>query len=334
MAKHTARTRAVAAVLILGCFLQLTVGSFAYAANSTTSSTNDSTPVCDPYFMAQNDVLYYDCSCSATPQTTAVADSSSTGSSSSGGSNPVDVGDGGGCGVAANGNLANELQAQDYFMKQFQASGYTQDEAQKATAGILGNWQQESAFNPARHDGQGCDAAGAAYGIAQWCGGRITNVKNYNATHGKPADCLGGELEYAWTEMSNDGVIKQMKGQSASDAAGTYMRVFEVAGVDGNREGKAQAIYNQMINGGITDTGSGSAAGTPTGGSGSDTSSGSAGCGTVSAFVDNSCNRLDDPRKQQQLPFDIHNQLSAKTTCIRGDVAQHFIFPTSSRRVG
>jgi len=238
-----------------------------YAADSSQTTESSSTSTlsasdADRQYRETNDVLYYE-GCGS-------GSSGSSGSgSSSGTTSTTDVGDGGGCGVAANGNAANEAQVQTYFVKQFQSAGYSQDEALKATAGIMGNWQQESQFNPARSDGNGCSQDGSpghpAYGIGQWCGDRIDKVKAYTASHGKPADCLGAELEYSWSELQTRGLVAEMKGKSPADAAGIYMTKWEQAQIDGDREGKATAIYNQIKDGGtaVPDGGANSA-GTPT----------------------------------------------------------------------
>lgn len=233
--------------LFVACALNLVCPSFAYAADSQVTPD-----YLQQRFRQTNDVLYYDHSCS---------------SSGSSATTPSGLGDAGGCGVKAGGNADNMKQVQDYFMKQFQSAGYSKDEALKATAGIMGNWQQESGFNPDRHNapnpGIGCkdqngntvpgglpELGPKGLGIAQWCGTRQVSLKNYTDKKGVELSCLGAQLEYAWSEMQTDGVITQMKGKSARDAAGIYMTVFEGAGINGDREGKADAIYQQIKDGG------------------------------------------------------------------------------------
>ncbi len=212
------------AILIFACLLNVTQSSFAHAVNA---NSNQEAADLDRTYRETNDVLYYDHSCS------------SSGSSSSG------SGDAGGCGNKANNDSANEKQAWDYLVKQFQSKGYSQDEAQKAAAGIMGNWLQESGFNPARNDGMGCKTS-AAYGLAQWCGGRINKVKDYTSSHGKPADCLSAELEYAWSEIEGFGLPAQMKGKTPAEAARTFDKTFEGSDGSGARDQKAEDEYKKM----------------------------------------------------------------------------------------
>ncbi|HUO61891.1 MAG TPA: phage tail tip lysozyme [Candidatus Bathyarchaeia archaeon] len=258
------------AVLIFACLLHGTNAPLVYAADVSPSPTPSAADL-DRRYRETNDVLYYDHNCASG----SAAPTSSAGAASAGG-----------CGNPTNNDAANEKQIHDYFVKQFESKGYSQDEAEKATAGILGNWLQESGFNPARNDGQGCGGP-AAYGVAQWCGDRIDKVKKYLSDHGLPADCLGGEMEYAWSEMEQRGLIEKMKGEDPATAAATYMQLFEQASIDGDREGKAQAEYAKM-----TGTAAPSAQTASTTTTSSDTSSAkdsSSGCNS-GAYVNNDGN--------------------------------------------
>lgn len=46
-------------------------------------------------------------------------------------------------------------------------------------AGVLGNIQRESGYSPMRHEASHAKFSGGGYGIAQWTGGRRTNLEKY-----------------------------------------------------------------------------------------------------------------------------------------------------------
>lgn len=282
------------ATLLFACALNVFSASFAHAADSAVTPD-----YLQHQFKAANDVLYYD----------RCANGGSSGSASNAIST-AGLGDGGGCGAKESGNADNMKQVQDYFVKQFESAGYSKEEALKATAGIMGNWQQESGFSADRHNqpnpGSGCldqsgkavpgglpELGGKGLGIAQWCGTRQVKLKNYTDQKGKDLSCLGAQLEFAWSEMQADGVITKMKGKSARDAAGIYMTDFEGASINGDREGKAEAIYAQIKDGGTA---------TPAGGaSASGTTSSSTSSGNGSSSCSNTATAVDDGECQN--PF-------------------------------
>lgn len=194
-----------------------------------------------------------------------VSSSSSSGSSSGGsccpsssGSAGTAKGDGGGCGIPENDKQENKDQVWAFFNKKFAEAGYSPEEAEKATAGIMGNWQQESAFNPARSDGMGCTEY-AAFGIAQWCGkgngdrhgDRIQKLEEYAKSVGQKPTCLGAQLEFAWKEMGDKHLQEAMKGTSPKEAAhifnlgGKGAGGFEVGADDDKRQGFAEEQYTK-----------------------------------------------------------------------------------------
>lgn len=71
--------------------------------------------------------------------------------------------------------------------KAFQKAGYSKG----ATAAALGNFKQESNFNPAAVSSKG------AYGFAQWLGGRLTSMRAYATSKGKPDSDINVQAEYA-----------------------------------------------------------------------------------------------------------------------------------------
>ncbi len=193
-----------------------------------------------------------------------VSNSSSSSSSSGGSCCPTSggataaSGDGGGCGIPENDKQENKDQVWSFFNKKFQEAGYSSEEAEKATAGIMGNWQQESAFNPARSDGMGCTEY-AAFGIAQWCGkgngdrhgDRILKLEEYAKSVGQKPTCLGAQLEFAWKEMEGKHLQEGMKGVSPKEAAhifnlgGKGASGFEVGANDNERQGFAEEQYTK-----------------------------------------------------------------------------------------
>jgi hypothetical protein len=61
-----------------------------------------------------------------------------------------------------------------------------------AAAGIVGNFGQESHWNP--DDGGGY--------LGQWGGGRLTNLETLAAQEGKPVTDLGVQLDFVWQELN------------------------------------------------------------------------------------------------------------------------------------
>lgn len=177
---------------------------------------------------------------------------------SSGSAASATTGDGGGCGIPENDKQENKDQVWSFFNKKFQEAGYSSEEAEKATAGIMGNWQQESAFNPARSDGMGCTEY-AAFGIAQWCGkgngdrhgDRILKLEEYAKSVGQKPTCLGAQLEFAWKEMGDKKLVEGMKGKDPKEAAhifnlgGNGASGFEVGADDGKRQSNAAEQYTK-----------------------------------------------------------------------------------------
>lgn len=64
-------------------------------------------------------------------------------------------------------------------------------------AGILGNFQRESNFDPSVVNSIG------AYGLAQWLGGRKDNLAAYAVANNLPMENLELQLNFAWEELNN-----------------------------------------------------------------------------------------------------------------------------------
>ena len=64
-----------------------------------------------------------------------------------------------------------------------------------AASGILANIKRESSFNPA--------SGSSYYGLCQWGGSRLTNLRNYCSANGYSASSLEGQLRFMWYELKN-----------------------------------------------------------------------------------------------------------------------------------
>ncbi len=165
------------------------------------------------------------------------------------------IGDGGGCGNNAGEDQANKDQVWGYFVNKFTQEGYSKDEAEKATAGIMGNWLQESGFNPYRHEapnpGSGCNGASGpitgtvGLGIAQWCGSRQQDLADYAAERGTDITCLGTQLEFTWKEMQERNLHVDMKGLSPAESSQIFDEIFEVSNGTGERQKKGEDLYKE-----------------------------------------------------------------------------------------
>lgn len=134
----------------------------------------------DAFFCESNPILY---SCVSACST------GSSGASALPSSINVTTGDGGGCGSSD--PNANKQQVWSFL----KGKGLTDE----AAAGVMGNMEQESTFNPKAINSIGCR------GIVQWCYGRNDLLTSYANERGKSWDCLGVQLEYMWHEMTETG---------------------------------------------------------------------------------------------------------------------------------
>lgn len=256
--------------LLFVCAINANMSPLAHAVNA---NSNQEAADLERRYRETNDVLYYDHSCSSS-------------SSSSSSSATAGLGDAGGCGVNGGNDPANVNQVWTYLVGQFEAKGFSEQDAQNAAAGVMGNWMQESSLNSYVSGGQGCGSS-AAFGIAQWCGDRITKAKEFIASQGKSEDCLGAQIQYAWSELEGgySSVIDNMKGKSASEAALIFDQQFEKSTDqqhgNNNRENNAANIFAVQ-----TGAAPASTLGSSTPGAGSSSSSSSSSsCG--SAATDN-----------------------------------------------
>ena len=138
----------------------------------------------------------------------------------------------------------------------FKSKGFSDS----AVAGIMGNLQQESNFN----SNAGKNAQGSAYGIAQWRGGRLSNLNSFAKNKGTSANDLNTQLEFMWEEMQKrekSSFISLQRELSATEHASNfnllYERSGEKAGSKGhnNRLNYARDAYNKFAGSGSSSSG-------------------------------------------------------------------------------
>jgi spore coat assembly protein SafA len=133
------------------------------------------------------------------------------------------------------GQRGNAQETINFFM----SKGLTRAQA----AGIAGNLQFESGFNPsAVGDG------GTSFGIAQWHYGRGDAMKAYCTSHGYSTTSFKGQLEYLWSELngSESGALSKLRQTgNAYDAGIAFERYYERPAVINPARGTAaQNYYN------------------------------------------------------------------------------------------
>ena len=122
-----------------------------------------------------------------------------------------------------------------------------------ATAGIMGNLQQESGLSTTA-----VNKTSGATGIAQWLGGRLTNLKNYASSVGTAYTNLNTQLEWLWKELNGAdsttksiltkryGGISGLNNMNASQVAKAFEDSFERSG--GSAVAKRQTYANNFLN--------------------------------------------------------------------------------------
>lgn len=115
----------------------------------------------------------------------------------------------------------------------FRDKGFTAE----ATAGIMGNMQQESGIDPTVNQSGG----GPAKGIVQWEGSRFTNMKAFAQQRGKDWTDLDSQLEFVYKELKElpksywnrancSGFEEFMNCKDAKNATYIFETAFERAG--------------------------------------------------------------------------------------------------------
>jgi len=134
-------------------------------------------------------------------------------------------------------------------------------------AGVMGNLQAESSFDPAAEQTPGAwsDLSGEynhAVGIAQWDGGRRVTIINTASSQGKDPKDLGYQLDFMFHEATDRGDWDSLKATSTvADATLSWHQNFEVSADGPDRiQGRinfANDIFNQfssLTGGGSTST--------------------------------------------------------------------------------
>lgn len=138
-------------------------------------------------------------------------------------------------------------------------------------AAIMGNFQQESSFNPEVIQGGGTTqdpstvTGSTGWGIAQWTPGSKTPGIAAQLKITTPIYDLATQLNIAWGEMTTistpagvDGFLAKFQQQSTlADATNYFMNSFEAAGVAGPRVTDAQAALQRYGGNGASTTATG-----------------------------------------------------------------------------
>lgn len=167
-------------------------------------------------------------------------------------------------GVQANLSISSDQITVASAIYQFlSAQGYNEN----AIAGILGNFQSESAINPGRTEGDvgnGCDNAAAlklAYGrtglgLGQWTGGRAVKLVQFAESTGKNWYDIDVQLSFLLNEGSAD-ALKNSNNSSPKEASDWWLQNWEKPAGDLSsggaiaisRSAQAENWYSKIVNG-------------------------------------------------------------------------------------
>ncbi|MFN8657306.1 MAG: phage tail tip lysozyme [Candidatus Obscuribacterales bacterium] len=144
------------------------------------------------------------------------------------------------------GETVQAKQLYDYLLTASKEQGVPLNEAQ--VSGILGNLQTESSFNTkAYNKGEG------AIGLAQWEGGRRTNLERFAADAGKPVTDWKVQADFLLHELKgseSNAYSKIASAQTPSDAAYAFDKYFERSSgaARGQRMANAENIHRTVAN--------------------------------------------------------------------------------------
>nr|WP_275584058.1 phage tail tape measure protein [Mammaliicoccus sp. E-M24] len=113
-------------------------------------------------------------------------------------------------------------------------------------AGIMGNIERESKFNPAAKE-----VGGTGIGLVQWSFDRANQLKAFAKSRGKSWKNLQVQLDFLWHELNTSEIAALnalTKATSATSAADIFQRKYERAGVvaQGERNAAAKRYLNQF----------------------------------------------------------------------------------------
>lgn len=159
---------------------------------------------------------------------------------------PTDTGSGGGASSGVSIDLSGNSNAEKIW-NYLIAKGLTPTQA----AGVMGNIQAESSFNPGVEEKTSRPSKG--FGIVQWTFGRRTALEAAAAQQGVPASDLGFQLGFMWSELTgsykNSVYDPLVASKTLEDATYVWLEHYEIpANIPGNkpiRLGFAQNILKQ-----------------------------------------------------------------------------------------
>jgi hypothetical protein len=119
------------------------------------------------------------------------------------------------------------------------------------TAGIMGNIQRESGFNPGIEERSG----GGGFGLVQWTGGRRTAIENAARAAGVPANDADFQIRYIWQELNGaeSAALADLRRQTTvAGATESFESKYERAGIVALQERIqfANENFNRFSNGG------------------------------------------------------------------------------------
>jgi len=133
--------------------------------------------------------------------------------------------------------------------KRLQAQGYTRGQI----AGILGNFQLESGFNPRINEGGkvGGPLGVGGFGLAQWTGGRQKNLVNFAKQKGLDPGSIEAQADFLIHELQGPEkrADQSLRGAvSPEESARRFLTDFERAGVPKTeqRQQAARQIYEKL----------------------------------------------------------------------------------------
>lgn len=126
----------------------------------------------------------------------------------------------------------------------------------KVSFALLGNWKQESGFNPKAADGQG------AHGLVQWMGGRWTNLHSFASKHNGSIYDLSIQLNYADYELHHNPNYKNAyqlasKASTIKEAAQIINHKYEGSADTSDTRPNNALEFAKKFGKGVTDTGDG-----------------------------------------------------------------------------
>jgi hypothetical protein len=136
-----------------------------------------------------------------------------------------------------------------FVAKRLQAEGYTRGQI----AGVLGNLQLESGFNPRINEGGkvGPPLGVGGFGMPQWTGGRQTNLINFAKQKGLDPGSVEAQADFLVYELKGPEkrADQSLRGAvSPEEAARRFLTDFERAGIPKTeqRQKAAREIYGKL----------------------------------------------------------------------------------------